>query len=104
MNNGTRIRSALAVAIALYTAFLKTDVADFGNETVNLIYQICMKVVTFVVIFLITYYNNDYTEEACIGTGITRQLKAEKKDDYIGDIFFEDIDEDVEQEGDEVDE
>ena len=104
MNNGTKIRSALAVAIALYTAFLKTDVADFGNATVNLIYQICMKVVTFVVIFLITYYNNDYTEEACIGTGITRQLKAEKKDDYIGDIFFEDIDEDVDQEGDEVDE
>ena len=102
MNNGTRIRSALAVAIALYTAFLKTDVADFGNETVNLIYQICMKVVTFVVIFLITYYNNDYTEEACIGTGITRQLKAEKKDDYIGDYFYES--ETVDQEGDEVDE
>lgn len=104
MNNGTRIRSALAIAIALYTAFLKTDVADFGNETVNLIYQICMKVVTFVVIFLITYYNNDYTEEACIGTGITRQLKAEKKDDYIGDIFFADADEGADEEGDEVDE
>ena len=104
MHNGTRIRSALAIAIALYTAFLKTDVADFGNETVNLIYQICMKLVTFVVIFLITYYNNDYTEEACIGTGITRQLKAEKKDDYIGDIFFEDIDEEVDQEGNDADE
>lgn len=93
MNTGTRVRSALAVAIALYTAFLKTDVADFGNETVNLIYQICMKMVTFVVIFLITYYNNDFTEEACIGTGITRQMKAERDDDYIGDRFYADEDE-----------
>ena len=99
MNTGTRVRSALAVAIALYTAFLKTDVADFGNETVNLIYQICMKMVTFVVIFLITYYNNDFTPEACIGTGITRQLKAEQGEDYIGDYFF-----DEEEEGDGGDE
>lgn len=94
MDNGTRIRTALAIALALYTAFLKTDVTDFGNDTVNLIYQICMKVVTFVVIFLITYYNNDYTEAACYGTGITRQLKAEMREDYEGERFF--IDEDGE--------
>ena len=103
MNTGTRVRSALAVAIALYTAFLKTDVADFGNETVNLIYQICMKMVTFVVIFLITYYNNDFTPEACIGTGITRQLKAEQGEDYIGDYFFEEDEEDEEEDADEQD-
>ena len=46
---------------------------------------------------LTTYYNNDYTEEACVGTGITRQLKAEKEEGYIGDIFFTDIDEVVEE-------
>lgn len=78
MNQGTRIRTALAIAIALYTAFLKTDVADFNNDTVNLIYQICMKMVTFVVIFLITYYNNDYTEEGATGTKITREMKILK--------------------------
>lgn len=98
MNTGTRIRTALAVAIALYTAFMKTDITEFGNATANLIYQICMKVVTFVVIFLITYYNNDYTEEACIGTGVTRQLKAEKDDDYVGDFFFDSEDEVAEDE------
>ena len=37
-----------------------------------------------------TYYNNDYSEEACIGTGITRQLKAEKEAGYVGDFFFTD--------------
>lgn len=101
MNKGTKIRTALAIAIALYTAFLKTDVAEFGNDTVNLIYQIIMKAVTFVVIFLITYYNNDYSEEACIGTGITRQLKDESKADYVGDRFYIDEDEEEEDEDDE---
>ena len=84
MNSGTQFRTALAVALALYTAFVKTDVTDFGNETVNLIYQILMKAVTFVVIFLITYYNNDYTVEACQGTGYTRQLKAIANGEDIG--------------------
>ena len=38
---------------------------------------------------LTTYYNNDFTEEACKGTGITRQLKAQKNEDYEGEYFFE---------------
>lgn len=91
MNNGTKLRTALGLAIALYTAFLKTDVADFGNDTVNLLYQICMKIVTFVVIFLVTYYNNDYTPEGAEGTGYTRQLKQQKKDGKDGlDIVIDD--------------
>lgn len=94
MNKGTRIRTALAVAVALYTAFIKVDVTDFGNETVNLIYQICMKAVTFVVIFLITYYNNDYTPEACEGTGLTRKLKTEEPEEEEETFFIEDGDED----------
>ena len=44
-----------------------------------------------------TYYNNDYSEEACIGTGVTRQLKAEKNAEYIGDYFY------TEEENDEQD-
>ena len=84
MNKGTKLRTALAIAIALYTALLKTDVVEFGSDTVNLIYQICMKVVTFVVIFLITYYNNDYTAEGAEGTGYTRHLKALKEGEIIG--------------------
>ena len=36
--------------------------------------------------------NHDFTPEACIGTAITRQLKAEKEEGYIGDYFFTDID------------
>lgn len=80
MNTGTKLRTALAVAIAFYTAVLKTDVADFGNATANTIYQIVMKMATFVVIFLITYYNNDYTVEGATGTAITREMKARRGD------------------------
>ena len=83
MNSGTRIRTALAIAVALYTAFLKTDVADFGNDTVNLIYQICMKAVTFVVIFLITWYNNDFTE---VANKYTAEMRAEKERLKLEDI------------------
>ena len=99
MNSGTKIRTALAVAIALYVALIKTDLTTFGNATVDLIYQIAMKVVTFVVIFIVTYYNQDYTEEACQGTGLTRYLKALKKAGYIGDEII-DVPE-IEEEGDE---
>lgn len=44
-----------------------------------------------VALLAITYTgwkNHDFTEEACLGTGITRQLKAEKQDGYIGDYFY----------------
>ena len=49
-----------------------------------------------VALLAITYTwwkNHDFTEEACVGTGITRQLKAEKKDGYIGDYFYSDDEE-----------
>ena len=97
MNKGTRIRTALAVAMAFYVALYKVDVTDFGNDTVNLIYQILMKLATFVVIFLVTYFNNDFTEAGAIGTGVTRQIKAEMSDDYIGDYFFTDPEEEAEE-------
>lgn len=88
MNKGTIIRTVLVIATCFNTALMATDVAQFGNETLNLIYKILSVVANFVIVFCATYFNNDYSEEACIGTGITRQLKAEKRDDYIGDYFF----------------
>lgn len=98
MNNGTRIRTALAVAMAFYVALYKVDVTDFGNDTVNLIYQILMKVATFAVIWLVTYFNQDYTEAGAIGTGVTRQIKKELDDSYIGDRFFTEAIKEVEEE------
>lgn len=88
MNKGTIIRTILVVATCFNTALMATDVAQFGNETINLVYRILSVVANFVIVFCATYFNNDYSEEACVGTGVTRQLKAEKRDDYIGDYFF----------------
>ena len=88
MNKGTKIRTILVIASCLNTALMATDVAQFHNETVNLIYRIASVVLNFVIVALATYFNNDYTEEACKGTAMTRQLKAEQKDDYIGEYFY----------------
>ena len=93
MNFGTKLRTVLVIASCLNTALLATDVTQFGNETVNLIYRILSVAANFVIVFCATYYNNDYTVEAAIGTGITRQLKAEKINGYVGDVFYEDDDE-----------
>lgn len=98
MNKGTKIRTILVAATCLNTALMATDVAQFHNETVNLIYRVLSVILNFVVVACATYFNNDFTEEACKGTAITRQLKAEKQDDYIGEYFFSNPDE---EEGDE---
>lgn len=90
MNTGTIIRTILAVATVINSGAIATGIAEFENPTVNLIYKILSFCATAVILFINTWYNNDFTEEACIGTGITRQLKAEKKEEYFGDCFFED--------------
>lgn len=81
MNIGTKIRTLLVVATCLNTALMATDVAQFHNETVNLIYRIISVVLNFIIVACATWYNNDYTAEACEGTGYTRMLK---KDEDIG--------------------
>ena len=42
------------------------------------------------------WYNNDYTPEACEGTGLTRSLKAEEDIEDEEEFFIEDGDEDGE--------
>lgn len=89
MNKGTIIRTILAVALVINSGAIATGVAEFENPTVNLIYKILSFCATAVILFVNTYYNNDYTPEACEGTGLTRQLKAEAKEGYDGEVFFE---------------
>ena len=77
MNNGTRIRTALAVAVSIHTALIATDVTGFQNATLDTVYKVASLIANFVVVALVTYYNNDYTEQGEIGTTLTRQLKQE---------------------------
>ena len=110
MNSGTIIRTILVIATCLNTALLATDVAQFGNETVNLVYRILSVAANFVIVFCATWYNNDYTEAAAIGTGITRQIKAQgvevldeydfDEEDFEESEDVEEIEEIEEKEGD----
>lgn len=97
MNNGTIIRTILVIATCLNTAMLSTDFAQFHNPTVDMAYRIVSVILNFVIVACATWFNNDYTQAACEGTALTRQLKAEGKDDYVGDYFFEEADDEDEE-------
>ena len=110
MNSGTKIRTILGILTTINTVLAVTDVTQFGNDTVTLWYKIISVIVNALIVGINTYYNNDYTPEAAIGTGITRQLKLEKEMGYIGDKFFteepyeEECTDDEEEEGGQIDE
>ena len=94
MNRGTIIRTVLAIATVINSGAIAAGIADFQNPTVDMIYKILSFTATAVILFVNTYYNNDYTAEACEGTGLTRQLKAEKKEGYNGEIFHDEVKDD----------
>ena len=98
MNFGTKVRTLLAVATCLNTALMATDLTQFHNATVDLIYRIASVILNFIVVACVTWYNNDYTEAARVGTGVTRQIKKELEEDYIGDRFFTEAIEEAEEE------
>ena len=103
MDKGTKIRTALRIAVSLNTAIyaVSAAVGGLGFGWLTVAWAILTIISDLVVSALTTYYNNNYTEEACIGTGVTRQLKAEKNADYAGEYFYSEepsnsVDEEVE--------
>lgn len=90
MNTGTIIRTILVITTSLNTALLATDVTGFSSPTLDFIYKVASVVLNFVIVFCATYYNNDYTEEAAIGTGLTRQLKAQEQIGYEDEFIIGD--------------
>ena len=96
--DGTYIRTALVIATCLNTALMATDVSGFNNPTVNMIYKIVSLVLNFVIVALATYYNNDYTPEAMVGTDITHKLKEDPT------LVVECYDPDEDDDGDDEDE
>lgn len=79
MNKGTVIRTIMAIALVINDGAIASGIAEFEDPTVSKWYKIASFVATAVVLFVNTYYNNDYTEEARLGTNLTRQLKTENK-------------------------
>lgn len=83
MNKGTRIRALASVLDIVLIAV--TILFPFKY----LLVKVLVIVVNALVIAANHWFNNDWTEEGCLGTGNTRQRKREMHPDYIGERFFE---------------
>ena len=75
MNFGTKLRTVLAVAISLNTALMATDITEFNNPKLDIIYKVVSIILNFVIVACVAYFNNDYTVEGSVGTKVTREMK-----------------------------
>ena len=89
MNFGTKLRTVLAVATSLNTALMATDITEFNNPKLDIIYKVVSILLNFVIVACVTYYNNDYTEIAAEYTGEMRAKKAELKGEIYGERFHD---------------
>lgn len=99
MNNGTILRTVLVIATCFNTALMATDITQFHNPKLNLIYRVLSVIANFIIVFCATYFNNDFTVEGETGTKITREMKALKN--YQGETVEEPADSFIEEEGEE---
>ena len=93
MNFGTKIRTAIAIVALINQALVTIGPVDFGNEVSNQIYKWISFLFLVGAVASSHWYNNDFTPEACEGTGLTRMLKS--REDGLGievDEYIEDGD------------
>lgn len=88
MNKGTRLRLLALFVTITNEVLVSIGTIDFGDHTVNVVYKVISVLFMIGAAVAAYWYNNDWTEDACIGTGITRQRKAEKRADYVGERFY----------------
>jgi hypothetical protein len=101
MDNGTKLRTALRVAMSLYTAFMvwQATVAQMGYKWLTVLWAFLTIGAGWAVDALTTYFNQDYTVEGATGTKITREMKKLK--DTQWDTVEEPADSYIEEEGEE---
>lgn len=87
MNFGTKLRTVLAIATCLNTALMSVDLTGFANAYLDLGYKIVSIVLNFIIVALVTWFNNDFTEEACKATGLMRQCKEIERMEYDGETY-----------------
>jgi len=92
MNIGTKLRTILVIATCLNTALMSTDITGFHNSTLDAIYKVASIILNFIIVALATYFNNDFSEEACRYTGMMR-LEKHRPDD--GENFFDEVGDDA---------
>lgn len=94
MNVGTKLRTILAIATSVNTALMATDLTGFNSPTVDTIYKIVSIILNFIIVAIVAYFNNDYTETAAAYTG---EMRAAKIKDTFEDIYDEDLEVDEEE-------
>ena len=95
MNAETRARTVAAFVTAVLDVLAAFHIVNFTDAQTNAIYKIVLTIVTAVVWGYASHYkNNDFTEEACEGTGLTRLLKAEKQ----AGVYTETMEMEIEEE------
>ena len=96
MNAETRARTVAAFVTAVLDFLAAFHIVHFSDAQTDAIYKIVLTIVTAVVWGYASHYkNNDFTEEACEGTGLTRLLKAEKQ----AGVYTEPLEMEIEEEG-----
>ena len=87
MNKGTMLEKRLKTALQLVGEFLViwygmgTPIPTSITEAVKLL-------VALLAVAYTGWKNHDFTEAGCKGTAVTRQIKAEEEENYIGEYFF----------------
>ena len=100
MDAGTRARTVTALVTAVLDFLAAFGIVNFSDAQSDAIYKIVLTIVTaFVWGYASHYKNNDFTGEACEGTGLTRLLKAEKK----AGVYTEPREMEIEEEGGDAD-
>ena len=104
MNTGTKIRTALRIAVSLNTAIyvVSASVVGLGFHKLTTLWTILTIASDFVVAAITTYYNNDYTEIASEHTGAMRLEKEQSQGIITGEDFTDDFEED--EDGEPLDE
>jgi SPP1 family holin len=88
MNKETKIRTIVAAIVSINEALMACGITRFAGVTENTIYMVVSTIAMFVAWGVSHYKNNDYSKEACEGTGLTRLLKAQKNG-AKGENFFD---------------
>lgn len=92
MNKETKIRtvaSVLAFALVCVKSLWGVDLSEiFTPEVITTLATLIVAGVTWAISH---YKNNDFTKEACEGTGYTRLLKEQNKGKNPGENFFDEV-------------
>lgn len=98
MNKETKIRTIVTAILAVNAVLVMFGFRLGEGLTEETVYIVVSAIATIAGWGVGFFKNNDFTEEAAEGTGITRYLKALKKAklqgvEYNGENFFDNVDE-----------